>query len=68
MCEGSTGNRLLNAAKAVQKKGLLYAQQKPHCEAFVARKACTVALEQSVRKLSEDKQQSTLFTSLDILW
>ncbi len=38
------------------------------CKAFVVRKACTIALERSVRKLSEDKQQSTLFTSLDILW
>ncbi len=28
----------------------------------------TIALERSARKLSEDKQQSTLFTSLDIPW
>jgi hypothetical protein len=33
-----------------------------------SKEACTIALEQSARKLSEDKEQSTLFTSLDILW
>jgi hypothetical protein len=38
------------------------------CEAFVVRKARTIALEWSARKLSEDKRQSTLFTSLAILW
>ncbi len=39
-----------------------------HCKVFVARKARTIAFEQSARKLSEDKRQSTLFTRLDILW
>ncbi len=38
------------------------------CEVFIARKARTNALEQSARKLSFDKRQSTFIHELDILW
>jgi hypothetical protein len=38
---------------------MAWVRRKSHCEAFVARKARTIALEQSARNLSEDKQQST---------
>jgi hypothetical protein len=63
-------------------KGLLYApiQQKKYLKrttlrrlkiplrSTVARKVCTIALEQSARKLSSDKRQSTFIQELDILW
>ncbi len=49
-------------------KGLLYAGWKSRCEAFVARKGRTIALEQSVsEKAVKDKQQSTFFHKLGIL-
>jgi hypothetical protein len=38
---------------------MAWVRWKSRCEAFIARKARTIPLEQSTRKLSEDKQQST---------
>ncbi len=81
-CAKSSGNGLLYAEKAVPYKdyfmhpfsesstikGLLYAGWKSRCKAFVARKACIIALEQSARKLSSDKQQSTFIHELEIPW
>ncbi len=49
-------------------KGLLYAGCKSRCEAFVARKGRTIALERSVsEKAVKDKRQSTYFHELGIL-
>ncbi len=56
-------------SKSSTLKGLLYAGwRSARCEVFVARKVRTIALEQSARKLSSDKQQSTFIHELDILW
>ncbi len=55
-------------SKSSTLKGLLYAGWKSRCEAFVARKGRTIALEQSVsEKAVKDKRQSTFFHELGIL-
>jgi hypothetical protein len=47
---------------------MAWVRRKSCCKAFVARKACTIALELSARKLSEDKGQSTFIHELEIPW
>jgi hypothetical protein len=50
-------------------KGLLYAGWRSRCEAFVARKGRTIALEWSVsEKAVKDKRQSTFFSQAGYPW
>ncbi len=56
-------------SKSSTLKGLLYAGWRSRCEAFVARKGRTIALERSVsKKAVKDKRQSTFFSRVGYPW